>query len=123
MAALVLLVASAIQAATPSAGDLLFSVELQDPIVHHLQFSSSIVPGQPFIFKIQSGEVECTISGTIPAPVKGVFSFPVEIDESRGGKMSIKGTQNLELSLNKPLSGGPVASFVYLRTFKLAPSP
>jgi hypothetical protein len=102
--------------------ELVFSVELQDPIVHHLQFSTSIVPGRAFSLESHSGDAQCTISGTVAAPVNGVFSFPIRIDESCGPKTSMKGTQTLALILNKPFSGGPVASFIYMRTFKLTES-
>jgi len=114
----------AVGALAVSPQELLFSVELQDPIVHHIQFTSSVVVGQPFSFEIHRGDVDCRVSGTVPAPANGVFSFPVKIDESHGDKMSMKGDQDLALSLNKPFSGGPVASFVYMRTFKLTePTP
>ncbi len=103
----------------PAVSELVFSVELQDPIVHHLKFSSSVVVGQAFSFESRIGDTTCTISGTVSSPVNGVYSFPVEVDESHGPKTSLKGTQDLALSLNKSYSGGPVASFVYIRTFKL----
>jgi hypothetical protein len=109
----------AIQTLAPSPHELEFSVELQDPIVHHLRFSSSVVVGQPFSFEARSGEAVCMISGTVPTPVNGVYSFPVKIDEAHGKSAGMAGTQTLALTLNKPISGGPVASFVYMRTFKL----
>jgi hypothetical protein len=109
--------------AKTSAQELVFSVELQDPIVHHLRFSSSVTIGERFRFEANSGEAKCTISGTVAAPVNGVFSFPIAIEESRGADMTMKGDQSVALSLNKPYSAGPSASFVYMRTFTLAESP
>ncbi len=94
-------------------------MELQDPIVHHVHLSSSITVGEEFTFQVHSGAAICTISGTVPQPVNGVYNFPIKIDESHGKGMSMNDTQNLSLSLGKPLSAGPIASFVYLRTFTL----
>lgn len=119
MIALILPAILAAQIGGAPGHELLFSVELQDPIVHHLHLTSSVLPGQPFRFETHRGTVECTISGTVPSPEGGVYRFPIEIDETRGQAMSMKGSQNLVLGLNKPYSGGPLSSFIYMRTFKL----
>ena len=111
-------------APTPSSADadknaLMLSVTLDSIFNHHFQVMIPVTVGKPFKIVSDNGDVTNTISGTIGAPVEGKYPAPLYINEkwSKGG--DVGGTRSYSLELDKEQSGGPVASFIYLRTVKL----
>ncbi|BDI34008.1 hypothetical protein CCAX7_60590 [Capsulimonas corticalis] len=97
----------------------MLSVTLDSVLNHHFQVVIPVTVGKPFKTVSDNGDVTNTISGTISASVNGKYPAPLYVNEkaSRGG--NVGGVSNYLLELDKAQSGGPVASFVYLRTVKL----
>src|SRR5262249_27523438 len=100
---------------------LVLSVRLQDPFNRDLEIRKHIKLGTPFFTKKTNGRVKNTISGVVFQEQEGKYELSLTISEWASEKDNVEDTMALELELNKPWKGGPVASFVYGRTVTLVP--
>ena len=96
------------------------SVRLQDPFNSDLETRIQIKVDKPFQITTDNGEVKNTISGRLHAPSGAKYPLTLTIDE-RGSETSRLGeSMKLQLELDRPFSGGPISSFIYLRTVVLS---
>ncbi len=98
---------------------LILSVTLDDIFNHHFQVMMPIAINQSFKVVAANGSVTNTISGTVGPAVQGKYPLPLYVSEEANNGGSMSGTTGYNLELGKEVSGGPVSSFVFLRTVKL----
>lgn len=102
---------------------LYLSVKLNDPYNPDLRITLPVSPGKPFKVTVENNELQTTISGTPGDPVEGKYPLTITVSEWASTTSNISGTSELHLELDRPLTWGPVSSFVYLRTIQLSNKP
>ena len=95
-------------------------VRLQDPFNRDLEIRKRIEAGKPFCVRKKNGRVKNTISGRLLAETDGKHKLSLTVFEWLSEKSNIRDGWELELELNKPWGGGPIASLVYMRTVTLS---
>jgi len=95
-------------------------VRLQDPFNRDLEIRKRVELGKPFRVKKTNGRVRNTISGTLLPGSNGKYKMSLTIAEWESKKSNMRDGWDLELELNKAWGGGPIASFVYMRTVTLS---
>lgn len=109
-------------AAASAKSRLMLTVTLDSIYNNHFQVDLPVVIDQPFKVVTTNGSVTNTMSGTVGKPVQGKYPLPLYVSEAAGGS-GMKGTSDYSLELGKPVSGRPVASFVFIRTVQLSKVP
>ena len=110
-------------ASTPASSDVYkLTVELKTPYNTDFTMTTVITANEPFELTKPNGNIRNTISGVLRPSVDGKFPLDLTVSEWASEKSNIKDTTELKLELDKPWSGGPVSSFVYLRTVTLSES-
>ena len=108
-------------ATTPESRDVYtLTVELNTPFNKKFTMATVVTPNEPFELTKLNGDIKNTISGILRPPLDGKFPIDLTVSEWKSEKSNIKGTTELNLELDKPWSGGPVPSFMYLRTVTLS---
>src|SRR5262249_21173419 len=100
--------------------NLVLIVLLQDVFNPHREIRIPVRPTQGFRVSDTSGTVRNTISGQLQHCKDGKYPLQLTISEWASEKSKITGSSDYQLKLNRPQSGGPIFSFVYLRTITLA---
>ena len=96
------------------------TVELNTPFNKNFIMKTFVVPGKPFELTELNGGTRNTISGVLQSPVDGKYRIDLTVSEWVSEKSNIKDTTELNLELDRAWSGGPVSSFMYLRTVTLS---
>jgi hypothetical protein len=96
------------------------TVKLNTPYNQEFTIVTPVVLDRPFEVTRLNGEIKNTISGVLNQPIDSKYPINLTVLEWKSEKSNIKGTTELNLELDKPWSGGPVSSFVYLRTVTLS---
>lgn len=119
---LALAVVAIVGCVTPPAAhnEYLLTVKLQDPYNRDVTITTSVMVNQPFAQTNHNEKVQNTVSGVLKPPVSGRFPLELTVSEWKSENSNIRDTTQLTLALGKPWSGGPVSSFVYLRTVTLS---
>ena len=99
---------------------LMLTVTLDTIYNPHFQVRLPVTVNKPFRIQTTNGAVTNTISGTVSGPVRGKYALPLFVSEWASAASNISGTEQFHLELDKPQSGGPTASFVYMRTVSLS---
>src|ERR1700745_767393 len=94
-------------------------VLLQDVFNPHREIRIPVRPNKGFRVSDTSGTVQNTISGQLQHCTDGKYPQRLTISEWASEKSNITGSSNYLLELGKPQGGGPIFSFVYLRTITL----
>ncbi|MBX7220982.1 MAG: hypothetical protein K1Y36_13610 [Blastocatellia bacterium] len=95
------------------------SVQLHDPLNHDFEIRLTVKVGKRFQAISDNGAVRNKISGVLHSPEGNTYPLTLEITEFASQQNNNSEKVNLQLELDKPWSGGPVASLVYLRTIRL----
>ena len=98
----------------------MLNVRLQDVFNRDFEIRKRIELGKLFCAKKTNGRVRNTISGVLLAGTDGKFKLGLTVSEWASEKSNITDRWELELELNKAWSGGPIASFAYMRTVNLS---
>ena len=94
----------------------MLTVKLQDIYNRSVVMRAPVLIGRPFELTGQNGDVRNTLTGVLKPPVSGKFPLELTVSEWISEQSNERDTTRLELELDKPWSGGPAASFIYLRT-------
>jgi hypothetical protein len=95
-------------------------VLLQDVFNPHREIRIPVRPNSPFRVTDMNGIVKNTISRQLRPCVKGP-PLHLTISEWASEKSNTSGSLEYQLEFSRPQSGGPIFSFVYLRTITLIP--
>ena len=101
--------------APPEAESFDLSVTLATPYNHDFTMLTTVRVGQPFELTATNGAITNKASGTLQAPVEGVYPLDLTVSEWKSETSNIRDTTQLKLELGKRWAGGPVSSFVYTR--------
>jgi hypothetical protein len=96
------------------------SVRIQDPYNSDLEARIPIKVDKPFQITTDNGEVKNTISGQLHAQRGTKYPLTLTISEWASEKSNQTGSMELQLELDRPWSGGPIASLLYSRTVVLS---
>jgi hypothetical protein len=96
------------------------SVRLQDPYNSDLETRIPIKVDKPFQITTDNGEIKNTISGRLHAPSGTKYPLTLTVSEWISEKSNMSDSWELQLEIDKPWSGGVLASFVYGRTVVLS---
>jgi hypothetical protein len=97
----------------------MLTVRLQDPCNRDTTITTPVRVSEPFTVTNRNDKVQNVVSGVLKPPVGGRFPMELTVSEWESEKSNMRDTAQLTLELGKPWSGGPVSSFVYLRTVTL----
>ncbi len=96
------------------------TVKLNTPYNQDFVIETPVTVGRPFELTKLNSEIKNTISGVLGPPVDDKFPLDLIVSEWESKTSNIKDTIKLDFELDKAWSGGPVSSFVYLRTITLS---
>ena len=96
------------------------TVELNTPYNEGYTMAAVIALDEPFELTKLNGDINNTLSGVLRPSVDGRFPLDLTVSEWESEKSNITGSTGFEVELDKPWSGGPIASFFFAKTVTLS---